>query len=206
MSDQSLVNTSPLVAIVRREDGSTYALPAFVWDVNREQAAVDLAEGQLSVKQIADRAGTHAGIVRQWLDHPHFKTRVDECKARFRAQVMEFGLTQREVRMAYRQKRHERLREIINARAGYYEQFPEAVAVSMGCGTGFVVERQTKYGTEYRTDKALLDAFSELEKDAAIEVGEWNEGAVVSQSIQIVVPSRAPDAGGAQTVTIGRAT
>ena len=75
----------------------------------------------------------------------------------------------RTARLAAYQDRWERLKQVIDARAKHYSNRPE-----LGASTGLLIPERTAKGTErFLLDTGLLKSMADLEKQAAIEKGQW---------------------------------
>jgi len=70
------------------------------WSVNKEAAAVLLAEDSLTNAQIIKKVGTSASTMDRWRKAPEFQTRIDENITAFRARVIECGLPREKSRPA----------------------------------------------------------------------------------------------------------
>ena len=202
MDNTPNVNTSPLVAIATRPDGTVFVKPRFVWDANRYQAAMDLAEGQHRMVEIARRAGTDIGSLGRWRQHPDFREQVEKNREVFREQVLSFGIADKTARIAALQQFDDHLEAIREARAAMFLSTPTLAGVPGG-DTGYVYEHPTASGVEYRVDDKMIARRQDIRKQAAIERGEWNEGNGPAVAVQIVCPASAPDVNKAPTVTIG---
>src|ERR1700693_1293672 len=88
------VNTSPHVEFITRSDGVEFAKAKFVWDLEKEQAAADIAEGVYSLTEIAARAKVHVGALAAWRKSPEFIERVNEHRKVYREAVMGYGIAQ----------------------------------------------------------------------------------------------------------------
>lgn len=188
------------VTIVTREDGSTFAVPRFVWNIDREQAAVDVAEGVYQLKEIAERANTNLGTLATWRRNTEFADRVAGHRKEFRELVLSFGIAREETRMALLQDRHDQLTTVIKARGkAMQEKYPDVP----GGETGYVYAKPTAYGNDFLIDNKTAALLNDIEKQAAIYRGEWSEGSGPTVAVQIVTPASLPDASKAPTVTIG---
>lgn len=189
--------TTPLINIVTRPDGTKYAVPRFVWDADKTQAAADLAEG-MRLSEVAARAGVGPGTLKQWRDHPEFAARVEEHRKAFRELVWNHSIANEAVRLQRlidMDEQHEQLRL---ARAAEMADVP-------GGDTGLIFAKPTANGTEYRYDRAFVAQRVELLKEIQIQKGERNEGSGGNNlAVQIVVPAGLPKPEDVKTVTIGR--
>jgi len=189
------------VTMVHRPDGSSYALRSFDWNPDTTQAASDIAEGAYSLKDIADRAGVSQAALRTWRLHPEFTARVEEFRKTYRTLVLQYGISRMEARMAHLQSRHDAIRQALEERGKYMaEKYPELP----GASTGYIFLKPGAYGDTAVIDTKSAQLLADMEKQAAIMMGEWNEGtAGPGVAVQIVVPSGAPPAGSIPTVNIG---
>lgn len=188
------------VTVVKNPDGSTYALRTFNWTGDSIQAAADLAEGTYKLGEIADRAGVSQMALKTWRVHPEFMARVEEHRKIFRQLVLQYGIAKKETRMAHLQSRHDAIRQVVEERGkSMAEKYPELP----GASTGYVALKPTAHGDLAYVDTKTAQLLAEMEKSAAIEMGEWNEGSAPGIAVQIVVPSGAPQSSDVPTITIG---
>jgi hypothetical protein len=160
----------------------------FDWTPAREDAAYAVAEGVLTDAQIAKAAGVTRDRITVWKRHPEFQEKV---KAH-RAEVMEASrirsIGRREDRIEAYQQRWDWLKQIREERAAD----PRMVDIPGG-KTGLIVieesegvtvkdpanpdgpEKVVAVPTEVAVDTAYLKALTDLEKQAAIEAGQWTE-------------------------------
>jgi hypothetical protein len=102
-------------------------------------------------------------------------------------------LAVREKRLGALQERHDRLRQLM------IERGEEMEGEAPGGATGLLARKRKMIGsgpmahevTEYELDTGLLSEFREHEKQAAQELGQWQEGAASGPAvaIQIVCPA-----------------
>ncbi len=90
----------------------------------------------------------------------------------FEKEALEEGLARRAVRVAEKMKRHQLLRQVIEerGRANYMQEVE-------GGKTGLLVRdfKGALYQPVYKVDAALLKEMRDLEREIAIELGEWTE-------------------------------
>lgn len=153
-------------------------MPAFEWNEQRTEAAQLLANGRLSDSDIAEKLGIDRTTLWRWLQREEFAARVAELVENQRREIERIGIAQRHQRLAGYNDRRTRLLRVIEARA----DDPQIVE-GAGGGTGLLVRRKKKIGQgdasetviEYAVDTGLLGALLDLEKQAAIETGQWTE-------------------------------
>lgn len=159
----------------------------FAWTKAKAEAAILLAENVLPDVQIAARAEVSDRQLRTWKQHPDFVARVAEHVAEFEASTLRYQIAKRRKRVEALNRRWLRLQDVVDARAAAYGDDPKAGAP--GAGTGLLVRqyKSIRSGTsqlgdpEYETveewvvDTALLKEIREHEKQAAQEVGQWDE-------------------------------
>jgi hypothetical protein len=103
------------------------------------------------------------------------RSRVADLRREIKTSYIHLQITERDERLKAAQERWDGMREVIQARkTGDY---------SRALKTGLLVRRERVIGTgknaklieEYEVDTALLDAMASLEKQVAIETGQWTE-------------------------------
>lgn len=156
----------------------------FRWDPLKEQAALDVAAGELSDPEIGERAGVDRRTIWNWRHNDEFMTRVEEHLDEFRAHVRRRGVAVLDRRIASVNLRWRKLQQIMDERAAS----PEMEGVPGG-ETGLIVRdiktvgkgEDAKTVDVYRVDAGLLRAWLDLEKQAAQELGQWIDNAKVEQ-------------------------
>jgi hypothetical protein len=160
-----------------RLHNSAQGLP-FRWSAKASAAALAVALDNETDEQIAAAAGISRRTLATWKLHPGFAARVDQHRAEFHDQARRCGIALVARRVAALDDRWRRLRRIIDERAA-----DPAMRGVPGGATGLLVHdiRAAGRGEEarlvdvYRLDTGLMRELRELEKQAAIEVGDWNE-------------------------------
>lgn len=108
------------------------------------------------------------------LRNPQICSRIAELQERVAEALIALEITDRDNRLAEYNERWNKLRTVINRRAATYGE-----QKNMGGDTGLVVMRKKKVGNEvveeFEVDTGLLRTMAELEKQAAIEKGQWVE-------------------------------
>lgn len=150
----------------------------FRWSKARELAARLVADDELSDDQIAARCGIGRATLARWKRHPVFRGRVAQYGALWRQQVEREGIADRLQRLRALHDRWRRLQAVIAARAA-----DPAVQAVPGGTTGLLTRTVKVVGAgpnatmveEYQVDVGLLKELREHEKQAAIELGQWEE-------------------------------
>lgn len=154
----------------------------FRWNPAREKAAALLASPDQTSETIGKAVGVTARQIDNWRAHPDFRVRVAEHVAAQTAAIQVKGIAARENRVAAYNDRWERMQRLLAARAAGMGQ--DEIE---GGDTGLLVRKvktvQLLNGVsitrteafEYELDAALLREMRELEKQAAMEVGQWTE-------------------------------
>lgn len=161
---------------------------AFTWNPNSEKAAQLIADGQLSLGQIAEEVGVDRRTLWNWRQIPAFAARVEEHLDEFRDEVLRRGIAVRERRVKALNHRWNQMQALINARA-------EAMADVPGGSTGLLAHDVKGIGKGadfervdvYLFDAALLRELREHEKQAAQELGQWTEKHEVEQTTKAYI-------------------
>jgi hypothetical protein len=155
---------------------ANFSRTPFEWTVARERAASMVADDELTDKRIAAEVGVTERTLDNWKKHPDFRARVDEIVQRLGRVAERYTVSRRAARLAWLQKRHDALDRLIAERAA-----DPSMANVPGGTTGLLVRTVKVVGggeharqvEEYRVDTGLLEALLRLEKQAAIEAGQW---------------------------------
>jgi transcriptional regulator with XRE-family HTH domain len=131
-------------------------MAAFEWTGERERASELLAARNLTHQKIADSVGIARSTLWEWRRIPEFAARVEEITEENRAETRRIGIADKERRLAALNDRWARMRRVIEERA----DDPETAEV-----------------VEFAVDTGLLRELREIEKQAAVELGQWNEAA-----------------------------
>jgi len=146
-----------------------------------------VADDDLSDVEIADQCGIGRTTLHRWKKHPEFEARRRSLVADLAARARSEGLGRLDKRMARYGDRHQRMSDVIDARA------KEMAGEIAGSDTGLLV-RQLKHVTvryemdpnspksetittreehyEYAVDTGLLRELREIEKQVSVEVGD----------------------------------
>ncbi len=167
------------------------------WTGQREEAALLVAQDELSNEEIAARLRVSRQSLQTWKTTLEFAARVRELVTAMAEAVKGQGIAERQNRVAALNDRWEKLQGVIAARAKDMESVP-------GGDTGLLVRevklvkvylvmpepeggeatpeaeelasgRRAVQVAEYAVDVGLLKELREHEKQAAIELGQWEE-------------------------------
>ncbi|PYS52435.1 MAG: hypothetical protein DMF68_01620 [Acidobacteria bacterium] len=151
--------------------------PEFKWNAKREEAASLVAEDSLTDEQIAERLKINRATLHRWKTHPDFEAKVREIVEETRSRLLARGILAKQNRLEALRDRQERMTEVIERRAVENKDYPGGGATGLivrdvkGIGKGEDFERVEVY----MVDTSLLKELREHEKQAAIELGEWQE-------------------------------
>lgn len=163
------------------------------WTRPRARAAQLVADDRLTDEQIAAEVGVSIQALYKWKRHPAFQARVAEIVAAYAAALKRKGLADKEFRLAALNDRHQRLQQIVEARAHALDEAQtsggadpflllnwQGAALASGFATGLVtLEWATTpkggFRPQFKTDTALSGEMRALEKQAAQELGDWAE-------------------------------
>lgn len=146
----------------------------FQWSARREQAALLLAQDELTDVQIAEAVTVSRAQLARWKQHPVFQSRIQEHLAAWKAKVLQKGIAARERRIDALNHRHKLMLQVIAERA----VSPDLQEVAGG-KTGLIV-KQVKpsggnYFEEFAVDTGLLRELRAHEQQTAQELGQWAE-------------------------------
>jgi transposase-like protein len=147
----------------------------FKWTDERARAALLVAEDELSDIQIAQKVDITDRTLYRWKEHPDFQARVKQHIADLEASIKRFAIAKKRNRVGRQNADWLRLQQIREERAGN-----PAMGGVPGDETGLMIRQFKVIGTgmnaqtieEYVVDTGLVKAQSELEKQAAGEVGD----------------------------------
>lgn len=159
----------------------------FHWTGRREEAALLVAEDNLSDERIAERLSiTRQGLVK-WKRHPAFQERVKAVRDEIRAAVVARGIADKQNRVDALNERWARMHDVIESRASAGGDAP-------GASTGLLYKTIKVVGSgkdqyeveEWAVDTGLLREMREHEKQAAQELGQWTEKVQTDGKLEIV--------------------
>lgn len=144
------------------------------WDEKKELAAQYVAEGILSVAQIADAIGASKDAVANWKLAEVFRRRVRENIDAQGEMVNRYMFARKCRRLASYEDMLDRMIQVIEERGS-----SEGMQNVPGGKSGILVETPLKYGSKYSVDVALLKELRETKKQIAIEMGQWDSKATI---------------------------
>ncbi len=174
-------------------------MTAFRWTGRREEAALLIAGDRLTNKEIAAKVGAVRQSIREWKQHPEFMARVRSHVAAMSEAARELGIANRERSITALNGRWHRMLSLIEERAQEIAGVPGGETGLLVKQVKLVkVRRQATRGqaaagqlalweapdgeietpgavevAEYVLDGVLLRELREHEKQAAMEVGQW---------------------------------
>ncbi len=146
---------------------------AIRWTKKSREAAQLYAEG-VPIYRICERCKITHGTMEKWIEHPDFKRHAALCGKKISTEMARISIANRVRRLQKMDRRHQLLEQVIEERA----DAPE-MANAPGGKTGLLAHDVKVVGRErvdvFAVDTAMLKEMRELEKQAAIEAGQWNE-------------------------------
>lgn len=160
------------------------------WDKRRDRCAVLVAEDKLTNEEIAAAIGVARQTVDYWKTRQEFKERVQSHIEAFREAVLNKGIADVVKRVSALDDRWNRMKQVIEERA----VSPQMQNVAGG-KTGLLVHQVKAVGKGedfqlidlYVVDDGLLSEMRATEKQAAIEVGQWDEKSTVKTEGSVAV-------------------
>lgn len=157
----------------------------FRWNKKSVRAARLIADGKKRQEDIAKEVGVNRVTIWRWLDSPAFAAHVDMLVGRYRKAVRMRGLAVVERRVDALNERWNKLHQVIEERA----EDPSMQDVPGG-KTGLITRNLKGIGKGddfqvvevFEADTGLLKEIREHEKQAAIELGQWDEKSPVTSS------------------------
>lgn len=170
----------------------------FKWTAKRDQAAMLVAQDELTDAQIAADLGIARMTLARWKSAPEFQARVREHVKSWSEHVRQTGIAVRERRLAPLNDRWQRLMRLVEARAaamkdevpggdtGLLVRVPVLLKVYHAGEDGQLTPTgQTERVYKYVLDTALLKEFREIERQAAQEVARAVEDAPPERQVLI---------------------
>jgi hypothetical protein len=133
------------------------------------EAARLFADG-LSRREVAARLGIKDSTAKEWYEQPLFKAEIEAFIEADRAAIRNKGIAEKQNRMEAYNQRWQAMKALMQARAEW-----DALEGVPGGNTGLICRDFKGIQPVYKVDAALLREMRELEKQAAIEAGQWVE-------------------------------
>lgn len=179
----------------------------FPWDKMRIRAAKRVAEGRLTLHEIATEAEVSCSILCRWKRHKDFRNYVNKLINSYRSKIRLSGIAVIENRVKSQNDRWLRLQKIIEDRSkckemnevpggdtGLLLRIPRAVKVWKVNGPDDDIQnsyttQSNKVVFEHPVDTGLLSEMRQLEKQSATELGQLTKPEVpnLSELISIVM-------------------
>jgi len=151
---------------------------AFAWDETKEQAAVLVAVGELTGQEICKECGIVESTLYLWKNSEEFQSRVQENRDEIRKRVFSEGVADLANRVRRYNRRWNQINRIFEQRAA-----DTTHAGVPGWDTGLLCHEQKSLGSGeiatvidvYKADVGTIKEERELAKQAAQELGQWEE-------------------------------
>ena len=158
----------------------------FRWSKNSTQAAIDLAEDELSDEAIAAKAGVTRRTLANWKLHPEFQQRISDELTALQNAMRREPIAKRRYRLRKLGELEQRAWTVVTERA----DDPDIAHVPGG-KSGMVVRQIKIVGTgkmareveEYAYDTGLSRDLQAIYEQGAKEVGDWQERIDLSGSL-----------------------
>ena len=178
-------------------DTSVVAGLAFFGEQNRtkkHQAAILVAEDALTDEEIAKAVKIGRTTLWEWKQHPEFQQVIGDYRGRIIAEALRLPIAKKHERVRQLNELNERYWAIIEDRAAMYAEMagtPEEAARAVfgndtvpWARTGMMVQQPKiaasgKTVVEWAFDRSLDSAIKETHKQAAQELGQWEDRASV---------------------------
>jgi transposase-like protein len=152
---------------------------SFQWTAKKEQAALLIAQDDLTIEEVADEVKVARNTLLGWRKHPDFAQRIGVERERIIAAIRKRGIAVPELRVKALQDRWRRMTRVIEERG-----VDPAMANIPGGSTGMLVRwvKSQKIGDkteiieeEFKFDAGLCAELRAHEKQAAQELGQWSD-------------------------------
>lgn len=154
---------------------------SFKWDARKEEASILLARGELTNEEIAEKLDMGIATLFRWKNYQEFKERVEELVTVFREEALKQEIGDLGKRLKRYNKRWQQIDQLIKERSTAEKN--QNVA---GGTTGLLAMDVKGEVNVWKFDAALLKEERELAKQAAIELGQWEEKSKVDSTLQVV--------------------
>jgi len=144
----------------------------------REKAAIMLAEDRYPDEKIAEVCGISRRTLDRWKNNQVFAAKVEAVSKRYADRALKHGLARIERRIQVLSDVHERILQVIDARAE-----DKSLSTVPGGATGLLVHdvKGVGKGNDFRlvniytADVSLLRELRAIEEQIAKELGQWTE-------------------------------
>lgn len=168
----------------------------------KHRAAILLAEDEMTDREIAADLNISRTTIHEWKHEPEFQQVMGDYAGQIIAEALKLPIARKHVRVKELNDLNERYHRIIEARAERHAaalaDSPESAARAIfgdvtpaEAATGLLVAQPKiaangKTVTEWAFDKSLDSAIKETHKQAATELGQWQERTAVEQTTTMV--------------------
>lgn len=161
----------------------------FKWTADKLMAAALLAEGRLTIPQVAERMKVTSRAVDKWKAHPEFAAKIRAIMAEAEQAVTQYAVAQKAQRVARLNQDWLSLQDVQDARkAAMADQDADplrlgqfrAAALAAGMTSGNVVVEWVTSPTggfrpQFKVDTSLLREVRDIEKQVAAELANWEQ-------------------------------
>ena len=163
----------------------------FRWTSQKHEAALLLAENDLSDREIATKVGISRTSLHKWKQDPEFAAQVGDHIGQIQAAMLRHAIAKKHKRLKVLDELHDKLRQVIDERAADYAETRDAPA---GGGTGLIVRQLKQIGSgrdaqvveEFGVDTGTVREIRALHEQAAKELGQWVEKSQVEDLTRVV--------------------
>lgn len=151
----------------------------FEWGPGSLEASYLVADDQMTEKQIAERVGVSHRTVQNWKKHPEFVAKVQEQLRKLEVEIFSAGVAVKKNRLRRLNNHWQKAQQVVEERKQAAEADPTMAEVP-GARTGMMIRTLKAIGqnqtvAEWRWDRELEKTILDIEKQAAIEMGQWTE-------------------------------
>lgn len=147
----------------------------YEWTKRKLKAASLIADGVLTVAEIAKKIKVGEATIYRWKNEPEFSEKVQSLVAAIGSRLQQFPLSLRARRVAELQEQYDKLKAVVAARAE-----SSVMQEAAGGNTGLLVRTQKGLGSglnftvvdEFTVDTGLLREMREHSKQVAQECGQ----------------------------------
>lgn len=154
-------------------------MAAFTITTKHLEAARLLANG-LTPTEVADQMGIGRRTLYRWSEIPSFKQEIEKFVEADRKAIENQGIANKQCRLDEYNRRWKKMQALIDARAEW-----GSAQGYVGGDTGLLCQDYKGTVEVYKVDAALLREMRELEKQAAIEAGQWVEKSETLEKVDV---------------------